>query len=344
MTTHSWVRKGVRCTAAVACAALVAGLAAGGAGARSAHAGLTTVTMYLNPGSADASGAFYCVKSGICQKHGLDVKFKDSDQGGPQIIPALVSGQVQFGEPGYEDTIVAAAKGLPLVAIGPASVAATSDAGDWTADLSLKNGPVKSICDLPGKKVAVNSLLGLGQLFVDADYYNAHCKGDPSDTGWKQIKFVAILFPQMATALQKGEVDAIWTLEPFLSVTEHQLQTRLLAGSAYRTEAHGPITAIDVSKSYLQSNPEVVYQMQLAMQESNKYLAAHPSETRKLIGENTTTPKSQLKSLILPTFTATVPLSLVQKDAVFNKKFGLISKIPPLNSYNVPDPINPKKY
>ena len=78
------------------------------------------------------------------------------------------------------------------------------------------------MCDLPGEKVAINSLLGLGQLFVDANYYNAHCKGDP-DTGWKRIKFVAILFPQMATALQKGEVDAIWTLEPFLS-SEPQLK------------------------------------------------------------------------------------------------------------------------
>lgn len=344
MNAHRWVRKGSWFAAAGACAALVGGLAASGAGARSARAGETTVTMDLNPGSADASGAFYCIKSGICAKHGLNVKIKDSPQGGPQIIPALVSGQVQFGEPGYEDTIVAAAKGIPLVAIGPASVAATSDAGDWTADLSLKNGPVKSICDLPGQKVAVNSLLGLGQLFVDADYYNAHCKGDPSDTGWRRIKFVAILFPQMTTALQKGEVGAIWTLEPFLSTTEHQLKTRLLAGSAYRTEPHGPITAIDVSKSYLHSHPQLVYQMQLAMQQSNAYLAAHPSETRKLIGEDTTTPKSQLAGLILPTFTKSVPLSYVQKEAVFNKKFGLIAKIPPLHSYNVPDPINPKKY
>ena len=48
--------------------------------------------------------------------------------------------------------------------------------------------------------------------------------------------------------------------------------------------------------------------------------------------------------MILPTFVATVPLSYVQKEAVYNKMFGLISKIPNLNSYNVPDPINPSKY
>jgi NitT/TauT family transport system substrate-binding protein len=345
MHTHWLGKKRMWLATIIACAGIVSGFAVASAGARSARAAsLTAVTMYLNPGSADASGAFYCIKSGICAKHGLKVTIKASTQGGPQIIPALTSGQVQFGEPGYEDTIVAASKGIPLVAIGPASVAATSDASDWTADLSLKSGSVKTICNLPGQKVAVNSLLGLGQLFVDADYYNAHCKGDPSDTGWKRIKFVAILFPQMTTALQKGEVGAIWTLEPFLSLTEHQLKTTLLAGSAYRTVPHGPITAIDTSKAYLHSNPQIVYQMQLAMQQSNEYLAAHPSETRKLIGEDTTTPKSQLAGLILPTFTATVPLSYVQKEAVFNKMFGLISKIPNVNSYNVPDPINPSKY
>jgi NitT/TauT family transport system substrate-binding protein len=343
MRSNWSVAKRIALIAVIAsCVGASAAIASSG-GAHKATA-LTPVTVYFNPGSADGAGIEYCLRSGICAQHGLKVSFKASTQGGPQIIPALASGQVQFGEPGYEDTIVAASKGIPDIAIGPVSVASTSDASDWTADLSLKSGPVKSLCDLPGKTVAVNSLLGLGQLFVDADYYNAKCAGDPSDTGWKRIKFVAILFPQMATALQKGEVDAIWTLEPFLSVTEHQLKTRLLAGSAYRTEPHGPITAMDTSVAYLHSHPQVVYDMQLALAQSNEYLAGHPSETRKLIGEYTTTPKSQLAGLILPTFVATVPLALVQVEAVDNVRFGLITKAPALSAYNTPEPINPKNY
>ena len=317
----------------------VGGVAATVVATSGAATPMTTVTVYFNPGSADGAGIEYCLKSGLCAKYGLNVKFKYSTQGGPQIIPAMVSGQVQFGEPGYEDTIVAASKGIPIVAVGVVSAAATSDASDWTADLSLASGPIKSLCDLPGNTVAINSLLGLGQLFVDADYYNAHCPGDPTDTGWKKIKFVAILFPQMATALQKGEVSAIWTLEPFLSVTEHQLKTRLLAGSAYRTEPHGPITALDTSMADLASNCQTVRNMQLALAASNEYLAAHPSETRTLLGEYTTTPKSQLAGLILPTFVGTVPLSLVQVEAQDNVRFGLISKVPPLSSYNSANPV-----
>jgi NitT/TauT family transport system substrate-binding protein len=342
MHMHLSVRKQL----AVLAVALVSsvGIVAATSASSMAASSLTTVTAYFNPGSADASGIEYCVKSGICAKNGLNVKFKYSDQGGPQIVPALAAGQVQFGEPGYEDTIVAASKGIPIIAVGVASVAATSDASDWTADLSLASGPIKSLCDLPGQKVAVNSLLGLGQLFVDADYYNAHCPGDKSDTGWKRIKFVAILFPEMATALQKGEVAAIWTLEPFLTTTEDQFKTRLLAGSAYRTEPHGPITALDTSVSYLHSHPTQVREFQIAMIQSNEYLATHPAETRKLIGEDTTTPKSQLASLILPTFVASVPLKLVQAEAEDNVRFGLISKAPPLSSYNTPDPITVSKY
>ena len=343
MRSHSWITKRLALTAViVSCAGATAALASGSTAHKAAA--LTPVTVYFNPGSADGAGIEYCLNSGTCAKYGLAVKFKYSTQGGPQIIPAMVSGQVQFGEPGYEDTIVAASKNIPIIAIAPVSVAATSDASDWTADLSLANGKVKSLCDLPGKTVAVNSLLGLGQLFVDANYYNAHCKADPSDTGWKKIKFVAILFPQMATALQKGEVDAIWTLEPFLSVTEHQLKTTLLAGSAFRTVPHGPITALDTSVAYLHSNPKVVREMQLALAASNKFLSAHPSETRKLIGQYTTTPKNQLAGLILPTFVGSVPLSLVQKEADFNVRFGLIAKAPPLSSYNTPNPINVKNY
>ncbi len=314
------------------------------AASSTAHSALTPVTVYFNPGSADGAGIEYCKESGVCAKHGLAVKFKYSTQGGPQIIPAMTSGQVQFGEPGYEDTIVAASQGIPIIAIAPVSVAATSDATDWTADLSKAGGPVKTLCDLPGRKVAINSLLGLGQLFVDANVYNAHCKGDPSNTGWKRIKFVAILFPQMQTALDKGQVDAIWTLEPFLSGIQHSMKTILLAGSAYRTVPHGPITALDTSVAYLHQHPDVVRKMQLAIMESNGYLAGHPDETRKLLGKYTTVPKSVIATAILPTFVPKVPLSLVQKEANFNVLFGLIKKAPPLNSYNTKVPITVSDY
>jgi NitT/TauT family transport system substrate-binding protein len=345
MHLRSWLSKRlvVFATIVLGVSAITVALTSASA-AGTARTALTPVTVYFNPGSADGAGIEYCRDSGVCAKHGLDVKFKYSTQGGPQIIPAMTSGQVQFGEPGYEDTIVAASHGIPIIAIAPVSVAATSDKSDWTADLSLADGPVKTLCDLPGKKVAINSLLGLGQLFVDANYYNAHCAGDPSNTGWKKIKFVAILFPQMATALQKGQVDAIWTLEPFLSVVQSQLKTTLLAGSAYRTVPHGPITALDTSVKYLHSNPEVVRKMQLAIMESNGYLASHPQETRKLIGKYTTTPKNLIPNLILPTFVPRVPLSLVQKEADFNVKFGLIKKAPPLASYNTKVPITVSDY
>ena len=327
---------------AIACASIVIGLSGIAAllvGGSAAATPMTPVTVYFNPGSADGAGIEYCKDSGVCAKHGLDVKFLYSTQGGPQIIPAMVSGKVQFGEPGYEDTIVAASQGIPITNILPVSVAATSDKTDWTVDLSLANGPVKSVCDLPGKKVAINSLLGLGQMFVDANYYNAHCTGDTNDTGWKKIKFVAILFPQMATALQKGQVDAIWTLEPFYSVVKSQLHVRLLAGSAYRTVPHGPITAFDTSWAYVKAHPDVVRAMQAAMAQSNLYLAGHPSETRKLIAKYTTTPKNLIPNLILPTFVATVPLSLAELEANFNVKFGLIKKVPPIATYNTPNPL-----
>src|SRR5579862_6822484 len=117
-----------RAAAFAAVVAAVGGTAtlASGSTAQKAAA-MTPVTVYFNPGSADGAGIEYCLKSGTCAKYGLKVSFKYSTQGGPQIIPAMVSGQVQFGEPGYEDTIVAASKGIPIIAVGPVSVAATSD-------------------------------------------------------------------------------------------------------------------------------------------------------------------------------------------------------------------------
>lgn len=172
-----------RVSAVATCSVLsvgtLAGMTAAGEGVAAATPALTTVTAYFNPGSADAASVEYAQKAGIFAKYGLNVKFEYSDQGGPQIVPALSAGKVQFGEPGVEDTIVATAKGIPLEMIGSVDVAAPTGPADWTVDLVLKSSPIKSVCQLPGKSVAVNSLLGLGQLYVDADYYSAHCVETP---------------------------------------------------------------------------------------------------------------------------------------------------------------------
>ena len=209
----------------------------------------------------------------------------------------------------------------------------------------LKNGPIKSVCQLPGKSVAVNSLLGLGQMYVDADYYSAHCAGDPTDTGWKTIHFVAILFPEMLTALERGEVSAIWTLEPFRTENLASGKVRELAGAETGVAPGIPITAIDTSHAYLYSHPQVVRDFQLAMTQANAYLNAHSAESRAIVGQDTSTPKSVLAVMLLPTYAgATVSPSLIQLEANFNVRFGLITKTAPLSTWVTPNPINVANY
>lgn len=346
MRIFSWRKRSSKvASCALLTVAALPGLVAAGGSAMAATPAMTTVTAYFNPGSADAGSLEYAQKAGIFAKYGLNVKFDYSTEGGPQIIPALISGKVQFGEPGVEDTIVATAKGIPLEMIGSVDVAAPKAADDWTVDLVLKNGPIKSVCQLPGKSVAINSLLGLGQMYVDADYYEAHCPGDPSDTGWKKIHFVAILFPQMLTALERGEVSAIWTLEPFRTENLATGKVRELAGAETGVAPGIPITAIDVSHAYLHSHPQTVREFQLAMLEANRYLQAHPAKSRAIVGSDTSTPKSVLAKMLLPTYATTaVKPSLIKLESKFNVRFGLISKAAPLSSWVTPDPITVADY
>jgi NitT/TauT family transport system substrate-binding protein len=343
LSWRNWSSKVAAC-ALLTAAALPVTAAAGGS-AFAATPAMTTVIAYFNPGSADAGSVEYAQKAGIFAKYGLNVKFQYSTEGGPQIIPALVSGKVQFGEPGVEDTIVATAKGIPLEMIGSVDIAAPKGSEDWTVDLVAKNSSITSVCQLPGKSVAINSLLGLGQMYVDADYYNAHCAGDPSDTGWKNIHFVAILFPEMLTALERGEVSAIWTLEPFRTENLMTGQARELAGAETGVAAGIPITAIDTSHAYLYAHPQTVKDFQEAMLAANKYLEANPSASRAIVGADTSTPKSVLPKMLLPTYaTAAVNPSLIQLESTFNVKFGLITKTASLSTWVTPDPINVASY
>lgn len=196
----------------VVLAALAAGLAAGcGSGGTSAGKtdaeGVTTVKVGLIP-ITDVAPLYLGIQKGFFATRKLKVE-PQLAAGGAAIVPAVVSGGNQFGFSNNVSLIVAKSKGVPLQAITP-GVGIAPGNNEACQVVVPKKSPIRSIKDLPGKSLAVNTLNNIGDVTIRA----ALDKGGV-DSG--SVKFTEIGFPDMVTAVEAGRVDAAWECEPFVT-------------------------------------------------------------------------------------------------------------------------------
>lgn len=86
--------------------------------------------------------------------------------GGAAIIPAVVSGDEAIGFSNTVSTLLAVSKGLSLKVVGMGVQTGADRAHDTSGVLVKKNSPIKTLKDLEGKTVSVNTLQNLGVLTV----------------------------------------------------------------------------------------------------------------------------------------------------------------------------------
>ena len=149
------------------------------------------------------------IKQGFFAKQGIEIK-KTLFQSGNDIVLAMANSNGDIGYIGWVPAMIARTQGIPLVTASASDIEATSIDDNWQNILVKGNSSIRTPKDLAGKTIAVNALKGVGEVVIRA----ALCKVgvDPNS-----VKFLAIPFPAMRSALNNGQVDAICAPEPFMS-------------------------------------------------------------------------------------------------------------------------------
>ena len=138
------------------------------------------------------------VESGIFRKHGLEVE-ASAFGGGPRLIQAMTAGAIDIGLDGGTDMAMIA-KGAPIKTIAPLSGAPLE-----IVIAVRHDGPIKTIEDLKGKKIAIT---GLGTLtgWLTRELVRS--------LGWsdRDVTYVTVSNVAASRALLKaGEIDAVTT-------------------------------------------------------------------------------------------------------------------------------------
>jgi len=269
----------------------------------------------------DVAPIYLGKQQGLFAKHNINLTLTTA-QGGAAIVPAVVSGQYQFGFSNTVSLLLAAQNGVPVKVVCNGNNSTGVPDADF-AGLFVKAGsPIKSPKDLVGKTVAANTLKNIVEISVRDSVKKDG--GDPAG-----VKFAELAFPDQLPALQKGSVDAIFVVEPFQAAAV-AAGARKIASSYVDAAPNLTVAMYFTSKQLQTSNADLVARFTAAMKESLAYADSHSDEVRTVLGTYTKIPEADRGKLTLPKWPSDIDRASVQALAEQAQSFGLLNKPPDL--------------
>jgi NitT/TauT family transport system substrate-binding protein len=311
-----------RLAASLTLVALTAALAACGDDEEPAGTGDGEKTTAISVGVIpiiDVAPLYLGIEKGFFTKRGLEVKPVPA-QGGAAIVPAVLSGQQQFGFSNVVSLLVARDKDLPIVSVAAGASSTGNPQEDVNAVLVGKGSTLQSAKDLAGKKVAINSLNNIGDTTIRAAVEKAG--GDPST-----IKFVELPFPDMPAQLARGNVDAAWESEPFRTAIL-AAGGRVLFDNLTETYPKLQIAQYFTTEQYKAQNKETVDAFVAGLGESFEYASAHPDEVRTVLGTYTKLTPEVAAKVVLPAWPTDLDAESTKVVGEAAQKYGTLQQAP----------------
>jgi NitT/TauT family transport system substrate-binding protein len=236
------------CVTAVALSIMAGAGCSGPSGAPPAVSGLekTNLTVGAVP-VADEAGLYIAQDEGLFAAQGLHVTIQsivssaDATKGQNSGKYDITAGNAVS----YIQDQVSHRSDLEIVAEGSLMQA------DNQALYTLPTSPIKTIADLRGRTIGVNVTNNIGTLLISS-VLEEH--GLPAG----KVKFVAMPFPQMGQALQRGAIDAAWLPEPFGSADAEIMGLTELCDLDQGATAGFPVGWYVVTKTWAKKYPRTL--------------------------------------------------------------------------------------
>lgn len=283
--------------------------AAGGASTGNASSGApeqSNITVGVLP-SADSVTVQIAQDKGFFKQQGLTVKVvtETTTNAGTQ---GLLSHTMAFTTENYVGMFAQeqAVKSLNLKIV--------ADDGQSSANLWVmlvpKGSKLTSLAQLKGKKVGFPAP-GFNFGSMAADILMA-----PYHMSSKDFTTVVEPFSNAQQALATHQVDAIFTTEPFITVSEAAAGDRVLQDMLSGPLAGFPTSCWGTTASFVQQNPKTVAAFQRAMTEASQVAATNTAYVRSELPKFIKTMKPAIANVItLPTYNTTLTLARMERVA-----------------------------
>ena len=255
------------------------------------------------------------IRKGFFQKQGISIR-KVTLQSGNDIVLALANRNGEIGYVGYVPAMIARTQGIPVTVVAASDVEGTTTTDNWQNILVRGNSTIQTVADLRGKTIAVNALKGVGEVMIKAALRKRGVNPD-------SINLLAMPFPTMRAALRNGQVDAIWTPEPFHTQALNLDGARVVMAPGPVLGRFWPIGCYVARQDWANANPALARKFRAAINESLSYAQAHPEEIRPLLPAGT-------QNVRLPIWSPLIDRNQLLQLARYSKDFGVINTLPNL--------------
>lgn len=253
---------------------------------------LTSITVGAIP-IVDVAPLHLGKEQGFFEDHGLEVEIKNTS-GGAEAVPGVNSGSFDFAFGNITSLIIAREKGLPLKVVSNGVTSTGEQGNDFGGVVVPEGSSISSARDLAGAKIAVNNLENIGDTTVRNSIREDG--GDPSN-----VEFVEMPFPDMPAALEQGELDAAWVVEPFRT-TALDDGAEEVASNFVDADPSLSIASYFTRQQVIDNKSEVVKSFTAAMHESLSYADSHPEEVRRILTTYTDMDETLTEEIQLPAF------------------------------------------
>lgn len=331
-------------TFTVAAAIGVATMLSGCSGAGTPVASPTAASVYdcAKPNKGDApikvsiaaqpivsNGALYAgVDEGFFAENGLELEIQPVANIAASIA-SVQGGTSNFGFATTVSILQAVDSGVPISMIAPFAGIAPKyyekmEAGEdgytteITAIVARGGTRISRPQDLEGKTVAVADARGQAELttrfVVDED-------GGDSD----KVNYTVMAFPDALNAFKAGQVDAMFSVEPFLTQAI-EAGGVIISWPGVETFREGPTSAIISSDSYIKANEETVARMNCAIRSSNEFANENPDVIRAAVAKAQNVEPEKLAKAVVPYYYTTVDVAGLERFAGIMLDYGFISE------------------
>jgi NitT/TauT family transport system substrate-binding protein len=273
----------------------------------------STVKISIMP-TIDLAPFHLAVKNGFFKAEGLTVEFSNAPSGAASVAK-LVANEVDIAYSSYTPFFVAKSKNAADIKL----VADASSAGPRsTMVLAMPNTSVKSIQDMTGKRVAVTAQGTISDLLTMSTLKT-------NQIDYKTIKWVTMPFPDTAPRLQRGDVDAAFLTEPFITQAEKSVGAIPIFDAATGPTADFPTAGYGATAKFVQENPKTVAAFQRAMFKATNE-AVDRSKIEPLLVEFAKIDKETASITNLLSFKSTLDASRIQRVPDLMLEFEVIKQ------------------
>ena len=261
---------------------------------------------------ADAAQIYVGIERGYFEEQGISIQFENLGSGA-KILEALGSGSINVGLSSYVPIIYAKSSGIDIKIISGGAV--EDSLHKEHAIIVNKESGINIPSDLKGKKIAINGRRNIDDMILE-EYLNKY------GISVEDVKIIEIPFPRMETVLQSGEVDAICSIEPFVTRALKNSGVKLLGYQFVEIYSEIPIACYVSTEKWISNNMDILNKFKVAFDKSTDYCVNHPDEIKTIISKYTNISENEIKEVSLPTFHKNTDLFHLQAliDKMHNKR------------------------